>query len=933
MDLSERLTKERRARLAAERLLARRTRDLATAEERLARQNRSVVRAPRLTSLNVARSEQTALNAATGASSLSPGASPAVSVTQAGAISAPAPSSDVLSTVAPPSRATPQAAVAPPGAPAPSGNHTGPGLAEPASDEKSDTVATFIHIPRNRAQSDVPGQEKARRYAPGKTTEDALSEAQTPPRARSASAALTALPEAPDLLTNGLRAPGISRPEDDRPWPGAPFPSVQQIAAVPFPEAPDLLKAALLPPPDLLLHLANGGWRRLAAQIDAQGRMLCQLVDITRKMRICAAIEAIPDRFVVFDSEDRMMTCNQSYRDIDKTSAPMMPPGVSFENILRYGLALGGYPEACGREVESVKARMSEHRGPAAEGEHQLTDGRWLRSIGKETPDGGRVGLRVDITQLREQAVALETARLAAEAGSRAKPAFLANMGHKIRTPMNGVAGMADLLCHNALSDEQRLISETIRSSGEALLVIINDIPDHSSIDAGQLTLRPGDFDFERLIHEVVMLLQPRAREKGIDLMIDYDVFLPPRFTGDPGRLRQVLTVLIGNAVKFTTNGHVLTRVVGMEAEGGRHQLHVTVEDTGIGIPADLLDHVFSEFSQVNDDRNREFEGTGRGLAITRRLIERMEGAVWVDSDYGKGSVFGFRLALPLAEESGAGRLPVPIGKALVVDDQFINRTILERQLAACGAEVLLCRSGHAALHHITGGMIPDVVFADHEMPGMDGAVLAKKLREAGYDKPLVLISSSPLAAEEAGGAAVDAILQKPVLRAELYRLLTSLTPPVAPESALPEAPRTAAQPHQRAMRILAAEDNRTNQLVLQKMLRCLDVELRFAGNGHEALAEWESYKPDLIFMDISMPGMDGHEATWAIRESEAARGLKRVPIIALTAHAMEGDEGGILASGMDRYLTKPLRKSEISAAVLAFAAEACRPPESGGQG
>ncbi|WP_232831563.1 hybrid sensor histidine kinase/response regulator [Pseudogemmobacter bohemicus] len=683
------------------------------------------------------------------------------------------------------------------------------------------------------------------------------------------------------------------------------------------------------PPPDLLLQLGDGGWVRLAARFTRDDGMLCQVVDITQQMRIWTAIEAIPDGFVLFDSEDKMVICNQSYRDIYKTSAPMMSPGVTFEEILRYGLSLGEYPEARGREEEWVRARMLEHRGPAAEGEHQLKDGRWLRSIDKETPDGGRVGLRVDITQLREQAAALEAARLAAEAASRAKSAFLANMSHEIRTPMNGVVGMADLLCDTTLSDEQRLFAETIRSSGEALLVIINDILDYSKIEAERLTLHPEDFDFERTIHEVVMLLQPRAREKGIDLMIDYDVFLPTRFTGDPGRLRQVLTNLIGNAVKFTASGHVLTRVVGMEVEDGRHQLHVTVEDTGIGIPTNLLDHVFGEFYQVDDERNRKFEGTGLGLAITRRLIERMDGAVWVDSEYGKGSVFGFRLALPLAEDTGPERLPVSIGTALVVDDQFINRTILERQLTPCGTEVVLSRSGQDALERIAAGLMPDVVLADHEMPGMDGVVLAKKLRKAGYDKPLVLLSSSPLAAREAGGDAINAILQKPVLRAELYRLLTSLTLPAEPKPALPEAQPPVAQ-SLRAMRILAAEDNRTNQLVLQKMLRSLDIELRFAGNGHEALAEWESYQPDLIFMDVSMPGMDGREATRAIRASEAARGLKPVPIIALTAHAMEGDEEGILASGMDRYLTKPLRKSEISAVVMEFAAEGCRPPETG---
>ena len=194
------------------------------------------------------------------------------------------------------------------------------------------------------------------------------------------------------------------------------------------------------------------------------------------------------------------------------------------------------------------------------------------------------------------------------------------------------------------------------------------------------------------------MLLQPRAREKGLDLMIDYDMFLPTRYVGDPGRLRQVLTNLIGNAVKFTETGHVLIRVVGLEVEEGRQELHVTIEDTGIGIAPENLEHVFGEFNQVESQSNRKFEGTGLGLAITRSLIERMEGAVWVDSDFGRGSCFGFRLSLPVAEEAGAPRLPVDIRRALVVDDQFINRTILERQLVPCGIEVVLCRSGAEAL-------------------------------------------------------------------------------------------------------------------------------------------------------------------------------------------------------------------------------------------
>ncbi|NPD14486.1 response regulator [Xinfangfangia sp. D13-10-4-6] len=678
---------------------------------------------------------------------------------------------------------------------------------------------------------------------------------------------------------------------------------------------------------DIFLQEGEGGWIRLTSRGIRSGEMICQISDITQQMRIWAAVEAIPDGFVLFDSEDRMVICNQSYRDIYQTSAPVMNPGISFEEILRYGLSHGEYPEAQGREEAWISARLQEHRGQAAEGEHQLKDGRWLRSIDKETPDGGRVGLRVDITHLREQAVALEAARLAAESANRAKSAFLANMSHEIRTPMNGVVGMAELLCDTILSDEQRLFAETIRSSGEALLVIINDILDYSKIEAERLTLHPVDFDLERTIHEVVMLLQPRAGEKGIDLMIDYDVFLPTRFTGDPGRLRQVLTNLIGNAVKFTEKGHVLTRVVGMEVENGCHQLHVTVEDTGIGIPNSLLDHVFGEFYQVDDEQNRKFEGTGLGLAITRRLVERMGGAVWVDSEHGKGSVFGFRLSLPLAEDSVPARMPVGITSAMVVDDQFINRTILERQLAPCGIEILLSRSGADALAEVQKGADPDVVLIDHDMPGMDGLDLGQRLRDIGYVRPMVLLSSNIVRLRGAGADHFDAILQKPVLRAELYRQLTNLTNPTPEQEATPLPPAEKA-PGLRAMRILAAEDNRTNQLVLQKMVRDLDIDLHFAANGHEAVALWQQIRPDLIFMDISMPGMDGKEATAAIRAQEKAENLPAVPIVALTAHAMQGDETGILAAGMDRFMTKPLRKSEICEVVREMKPEDCRAPD-----
>lgn len=666
------------------------------------------------------------------------------------------------------------------------------------------------------------------------------------------------------------------------------------------------------------LKFRNGTWVKLQDRRARDGDLVCLAIDITDQMRIWAAIDALPDGFVLFDREERLLTCNQRYRDLFPDSAPMMQPGVKFEDLLRHGLKNSHVPEAVGREEDWLSDRMRQFRDAEIATETSLSGGRTIIESDHATPDGGRVGLRVDITQLKEHQIQLEAARKAAEAANRAKSAFLANMSHEIRTPMNGVVGMAELLCDTALTEDQRLFAETIRSSGEALLVIINDILDYSKIEAERLTLRPEPFDLERTVHEVTMLLQPRAREKGIDLMIDFDMFLPTRFVGDPGRLRQVLTNLIGNAVKFTEKGHVLTRIVGVEAVDGAQTLHVTVEDTGIGIAPEYLDHIFGEFNQVEDERNRKFEGTGLGLAITQRLIERMGGAVWVDSELGRGSSFGFRVTLPVAEDAGSIPVPVAVRRVLAVDDQFINRTILERQLSPCGIEVTLCRSGAEALQHLADDAPYDVVLTDHAMPEMDGVALLDHIRVAGHVLPVMLLSSNPTGL---GNLAHDfaAILQKPILRSDLYRHLHALTTEKVEEA----APAAVEPPTElRQMRVLAAEDNRTNQLVFQKMVRAMDIELVFADNGRIAVDLYQSFRPDLIFMDISMPEMDGKEAARTIR---ALGGT--VPIVALTAHAMDGDADGILAAGIDRYLTKPLRKTAIEGALVEFCPTGARQP------
>ena len=678
----------------------------------------------------------------------------------------------------------------------------------------------------------------------------------------------------------------------------------------------------------VVLPFTNGTWVKLVDRRARDGDLVSLALNITDQMRIWAAVEAIPDGFVLYDREDRLLTCNQRYREIYASSAPAMVPGAKFEDILRHGLAQGQHLDAVGREDDWLAERMEQHRNPVALHEQQLSDGRWLRAHDHPTPDGGRVGLRVDISEIKNQQAALETARTAAEAANRAKSAFLANMSHEIRTPMNGVVGMAELLCDTDLTEDQRLFAETIRSSGEALLVIINDILDYSKIEAERLILHPEPFDLERTIHEVAMLLQPRARAKGLDLMIDFDMFLPTRYIGDPGRLRQVLTNLVGNAVKFTETGHVLIRVVGLEVDNGSQQLHVTVEDTGIGIAAVHLDHVFGEFNQVENQTNRKFEGTGLGLAITQKLIERMGGAVWVDSEFGKGSSFGFRLTLDVAEDEAASKTPINLRRALVVDDQFINRTILERQLVPCGIAVTLCRSGADALAVLDKDDAYDVVITDHDMPEMDGITLAERIQARGLTMPIMLLSSNlAMRRDSERPAKLAAVLQKPVLRSELYGRLQALTAPVAPVAfvAAPVVAPVAVLKGARVMRVLAAEDNRTNQLVFRKMVKDIDIELTFANNGREAVELYQSFMPDMIFMDISMPEMDGREAAQAICTLESG-GKWHVPIVALTAHALEGDSDSIFAAGIDRYMTKPLRKSAITGALVEFCPTDARP-------
>lgn len=720
--------------------------------------------------------------------------------------------------------------------------------------------------------------------------------------------------------------------------------------------------------------------------------------------RLWHSIQTIQDGFAFFDGDSNLIGANTAYLNAFD-GLEEVTPGINYIRILQI-LTDEGLVNTGRQTPDEWRAMMTERwLQPNPEPViMRMWNNVYVKLIDQRGLGGDVVSLALNITSTVQYEAQLKKARSKAEAANRAKSAFLANMSHEIRTPMNGVVGMADLLKDTPLDEEQRLYVNTIKSSGEALLVIINDVLDYSKIEAEKLKLHPEPFDLERCVQEIVLLLQPIARDKGLPLIVDYDVFLPTRFVGDPGRIRQVLTNLVGNALKFTLKGHVMIRVTGVPDDGdGSSSVHISIEDTGIGIPTDKVDHIFGEFNQVEDEQNRQFEGTGLGLAITKRLIEMMGGSIWVESEAGKGSCFGLQVKLERAggEHPGPPSLPEGLRHAMVVDDQPENRAVLEKRLTQLGLTVTSCGSGADALDAMSDDI--DLVLSDHNMPEMDGLELVDALRAQGWsDVPFLLLTSNAgFAQNDPSFAQVQGLLQKPFPRHELFARLTEIAAQVrqtprpeavdapaplpsaevrpeaaefpapvafrhasrlhmnapsdqtdeaknarAPETEQPveqPKPSTAANPPSlpvkpaadtdseragdateatlRLMRVLAAEDNKTNQLVLRKMVKGLNIELRFANNGLEAVAAFSDFKPDMIFMDISMPKMDGKEATREIRKLEKSTG-GRIPIVALTAHAMDGDSEGILAAGLDHYMTKPLRKAAIHERV----AECCPP-------
>ena len=636
--------------------------------------------------------------------------------------------------------------------------------------------------------------------------------------------------------------------------------------------------------------------------------------------RLWLALETIRDGFAIYDAAGRLVVANRAYISIFE-GLEEVGPGAFARDILRIGLEEGIFDpgdEAPATWAEGMLDRWS--HDPIEPRVIRLWNGRYIRLVDRRGNDGGVVSLALDITDAVRRERQLRAARTRAEAASRAKSAFLATMSHELRTPMNGVVGMAELLGETQLSEEQRLYVQTIKSSGEALLLIINDVLDYSKLEAEKLTLKPEPFDLERLVHEVATMLAQAASEKGLTVAVDVDLTLPSVLVGDAGRLRQVLVNLVGNAVKFTEAGHVLIGVAGSPpGPDGRLAVTITVEDTGIGIAPEMRDHIFGEFNQVEDARNRKYEGTGLGLAISRQLVRLMGGEIGLTSEPGVGSTFGFTVGLG----DGPG-VPAPepcappgLGRVLVIDRDPVTRGLLARQLRQLRLSAIEAATADeaAALGPLVWagpqGAATGAIFAD------ETALSAAAFPPRGWAGcPVVRLATT---AALPGTECPEALgtLARPALRADLFAALDAVgrtLDAARADSAKPAAPAG-------HLRVLAAEDNRTNQLVFSKMLKDLPVDITFAGNGGEAVALHAALAPDIVFMDISMPEMDGREATRRIRAAEAASGARRTPVVALTAHALDGDREEVLAAGVDLYLTKPLKKSAILEAI-----EACLP-------
>ncbi len=627
---------------------------------------------------------------------------------------------------------------------------------------------------------------------------------------------------------------------------------------------------------------------------------------------LLGSISALDEAFVLYDPQDRLVLCNDKYKQIYQEVAHLMVPGVLFEDIIRAGAEIGQYADAFGREDEWVKERLAAHRSGHGHLIQRHTNGRMLRIVERSLPSGHVVGFRIDITEL------IRTTEAAQEA-SRAKSQFLANMSHEIRTPMNAILGMLTLLRKTELTARQADYALKSEGAARALLRLLNDILDFSKIDADKMTLDPQPFEFEQVFNNLSVILSTSTGNKPVEVLFDIDGTLPSHLVGDAMRLQQVLLNLGGNAVKFTEQGEVVLGVQVTQRQSHSVTLRISVRDSGIGIAPENQARIFSGFTQAESSTTRRFGGTGLGVAISQRLVSLMGGELQLESTLGKGSCFFFSVTLPVSESQPVQNRSLQLTdrsapRVLIIDDNATAREVLQRTCQSLGWTADTLEGGAAALDALqadsANGAFPyRAIFVDWRMPGMDGWQTIQRIRALdGLARTTVIAMVTGQAREmllkrsAADQALLDDYLVKPVTASMLLSTLLGTHhagKPLGTNSPTVNAARLT------NMRLLLVEDNFNNQQVARELLQAEGALVQVANDGQagvDAIAHAE--QPfDVVLMDLQMPVMDGFEATRVIRDEMKHHAL---PIVAMTANALASDREACLAAGMNDHIGKP---------------------------
>ena len=674
------------------------------------------------------------------------------------------------------------------------------------------------------------------------------------------------------------------------------------------------------------------------AYLGALGKQRAVMQDLLRAQEdrratetmLTTAIDAMGEAFAVFDVRDRLLFCNDKFRNLYPGVSDAVVPGNSHEAMLRLSGQHGNYGGAPEGFEDWVRERLALHRAGETDINDQLSDGRWIRVVERKTAHGEIVSFRTDITALME-------AQRSAIASSEAKSQFLANMSHEIRTPMNAILGLLDLLQSTEMTDRQRDYVSKTDGAARSLLGLLNDILDFSKIEAGKMTLENEPFRIGKLLRNLSTILSSNVGNKDIEVLFDIDPDLPPMVRGDAMRLQQVLINLGGNAVKFTSKGQVVVSVHKLTQAEGKVTLKFVVQDTGIGIPLEHQAHIFSGFSQAESSTTRRFGGTGLGLAISKRFVEMMGGDIELSSEPEVGSRFSFAVEMPTVAVADSPELPaedarpaIQARRVLVVDDNPVAGNLIVGMVRSWGWTAELANSGKQALEMIVAAAHPGdtefpypLIYMDWKMPQMDGWETTRQVRllahNANLPQPQVLMITAhgreTLAMRtEAEQDTINGFLVKPVTASMLFDALMEAS---SGNSAIRRIANWRSSKRQlNGMRILLVEDNLINQQVADELLTAQGAIVSLAANGQLGVDAVAAAAPqfDVVLMDMQMPVLDGYGATRAIRQNLS---LTDLPIIAMTANAMASDRETCIAAGMNEHVGKPFDMAKLIALLI----------------